>query len=307
MASKIDLHIHTTCSDGLFSPKQVIDMARKNGVDTIAIADHDSIKAYSDELFDYAKKCNIKLIPAVEISTIMPANNGVGTVGVHIFGYNFDLKNKSFLKQMEKLGNVRKAYLYDVSKKLKEFGYKVRLSKLDQIKSVTKAHISRDITSNPENEKLLKKTFGHIPNMGEFIETIMNEGCPAYVKKLTVSPQKASEIIHNAGGKVVIAHPVAYRYEDGLDEKDIENLAKSIHADGIETNYLYLDKNNNLIDECDIWNSLAKKLNLFTTIGSDFHLSDSLHPEIGFTNTSKNFKISPEKIISNLTSKNIEK
>lgn len=118
MASKIDLHIHTICSDGPFSPKQVIDMARKNGVDAIAIADHDSIKAYSDELFDYAKKCNIKLIPAVEISTIMPANNGVGTVGVHILGYNFDLKNKSFLKQMEKLGNVRKAYLYDVSKKI---------------------------------------------------------------------------------------------------------------------------------------------------------------------------------------------
>lgn len=307
MASKIDLHIHTTCSDGLFSPKQVIDMARKNGVDTIAISDHDSIEAYSDELVSYAEKCNIKLIPAVEISTIMPTNTDIGSAGIHILGYNFDISNKSFLEQIKKLGNVRRTYMYDVSKKLEELGYRVRLSKLEELQSVTKAHISRDIISNPENEKLLQKTFGHIPNMGEFIETIMNEGCPAYVKKYTISPQKATEIIHYAGGKVVIAHPVAYRYEDGLNEKDIENLAKSIYSDGIEANYLYLNKNNNLIDECDIWNNLAKKLNLFTTIGSDFHLSDSLHPEIGFTNTAKDFKISPEKIISNLTSKDIEK
>ena len=58
-------------------------------------------------------------------------------------------------------------------------GYKVNIEKLNKIKSVTKAHISYDIITNKDNEKLLLKSFGHIPNKGEFIKTIMNEGCPA--------------------------------------------------------------------------------------------------------------------------------
>ena len=69
MEKKIDLHIHTNKSDGKLSPKEVIDEAVKNKVSTIAIADHDTIEAYNDELFNYAKERNINLIPAVEIST----------------------------------------------------------------------------------------------------------------------------------------------------------------------------------------------------------------------------------------------
>ena len=69
MAKRIDLHIHTNISDGVLTPKQVIDEAVKNGVSVIAIADHDTIDAYDDNLFKYAESKNVEIINAVEIST----------------------------------------------------------------------------------------------------------------------------------------------------------------------------------------------------------------------------------------------
>ena len=90
MEKKIDLHIHTNCSDGDNSIYEVIDMAINNKLDMISITDHDTIGAYEEELFDYAKDNNIKIIPGVEIST---KND---KCGIHVLGYNIDLNNKEF-------------------------------------------------------------------------------------------------------------------------------------------------------------------------------------------------------------------
>ena len=89
-----------------------------------------------------------------------------------------------------------------------------------KLETVTKAHISTNVVENKENEGLLIKTFGYVPNRGEFIETIMNEGCPAYVKKITITPREATEVIREAGGKAVLAHPVGFKYENNLEVID---------------------------------------------------------------------------------------
>lgn len=279
MEKIIDLHIHTTISDGSLTPKEVIDEAVKNGLSTIAIADHDTIDAYTDDLFNYAKEKNIQLIKAVEIST------KTKKAGMHVLGYNLDISNENFLKKLSILKNARHDYLYNVAKKLNKLGYILNVEKLDKIEAVTKAHIASDVVDNKKNEELLIKEFGYIPNRGEFIETIMNENCPAYVKKESITPKEAAELIRNAGGKVVLAHPVAYTYEDNATDEEIMNIAIDMKADGIEANYIYVDRNNNLIDDTKKWNKLAKDNNLFTTIGSDFHNNDELHPEIGLINT----------------------
>lgn len=275
---RIDLHIHTKMSDGTLTPKEVIDVAYKNGVSIIAIADHDTTQAYSEELFEYANSKNITLINAVEISTKSQK------VGIHVLGYNFDLKNQKMQEELQKIRNARHNYLQCVGKKLMELGYILNIEKLDKIDSVTKAHIALDIINNEKNKEKLIESFGHIPNKGEFIETIMNENCPAYVKKETVTPKEAAEIIRKANGKVVLAHPVAYVYEDGLKDDDIVNIIKEMQPDGLEANYLYIDRNNNKIDEIQKWNDFAKQNKLFVTIGSDFHNSDGIRPEIGFIN-----------------------
>ncbi len=288
MSRRIDLHIHTNKSDGAFSPKEIIDEAAKNKVYAIAIADHDTTDAYNNELFEYAKLKNVKLINAVEISTKTDKS------GIHVLGYNYDLKNEKFRQRLYEIRNARHIYLRKVAIKLEEFGYKINTEELDKIDAVTKAHIALDIINNEKNKEILTNNFGHIPNKGEFIETIMNENCPAYVRKESVTPSEAAKIIREAGGKVVLAHPVAYVHEDGLTEENISEIVKDMKPDGIEANYLYVDRNNNKINEVDIWNRFAKEYNLFVTIGSDFHNKDGIRPEVGFVNT--DFILDDEKV-----------
>jgi len=286
--SIIDLHIHTTMSDGSLTPKQVIDEACKNGVSTISICDHDTIEAYTDELFEYAKNKKINIIQGVEISTKSKK------VGIHVLGYNYNLNDRNFKDELRKIRNARHDYLYNVSEKLKGLGYFIDFDDLDKIDAVTKAHIALNIINKKKNEPLLIKEFTHIPSKGEFIEKIMNENCPAYVEKKTFSPKEAANIIRNAGGKVVLAHPVAYVHEDNLTDEDIKDIIEEMRPNGIEANYLYVNYNNDLIDETQKWNKFAKDNGLFVTVGSDFHNKDGYKPEIGFVNTK--FKLNQQSI-----------
>ncbi len=284
MEKMIDLHIHTVYSDGTCTPFEIVDEAVKNGVGVISITDHDTIDAYSDSLFDYAKEKNVELIKGVEISTKAKRS------GIHVLGYNIDLDNENLKEFLYRIRNARHIYLHDVSKKLKELGYVVDEEKLDKIDSVTKAHIANDIIHNKENTALLMKNFHHIPNMGEFIETIMNEDCPAYVKKAVATPEETSRIIREAGGKVVLAHPVAYTYEDDLNIKDMKSIIEEMEADGVEANYIYYDRENKRHDDVEKWRKFARDNGLFETVGSDFHTKDGIHPVIGLMN--ENFKLS---------------
>ena len=288
MKKRIDLHIHTTMSDGEYTPKEVIDEAYEQGVQIISITDHDTVEAYDQNLKEYAKSKGITIINGVEISTKSKK------VGIHILGYNFNIKNEEFQNELKRIRNIRHDYLHEVADKLSQLGYFLNVNELDKIDAVTKAHTALDVVNNEKNKQLLLKTFNHIPNKGEFIETIMNEGCPAYVVKRTVSPKDAAEIIRKANGKVVLAHPVAYVHEDGLTDKEILEIIEDIKPDGIEANYLYVDYNNNFTDETKKWNEFASDNNLFVTIGSDFHNKVGARPNIGFTNT--DFMITEDEI-----------
>ena len=136
------------------------------------------------------------------------------------------LQDEEFKKELSKIRLARHNYLYEVSKKLNELGYIVNTNELDKIDSVTKAHIANDIINNEKNRDLLIKNFNCIPNKGEFIETLLNENCPCYVEKLSITPYVASCMIKKYGGKVILAHPVAYYYEDkkSVSEKTIKKL-----------------------------------------------------------------------------------
>lgn len=295
MEKIIDLHVHTNISDGALTPKEVIDEAANNNVSVLAIADHDIIDAYTDNLFNYAKEKKIEIIPAVEIST------KTKKCGIHVLGYNIDINSEKLKNKLFELRNIRHKYLHDVSKALNDIGYKIDTDELDKIEAVTKAHIARDVIKHEENKDLLMKDFGHIPEMGEFIETIMNEGCKAYVKKDTVSPKDAANIIRAAGGKVVLAHPVAYKHEDNLTDEDILELVKETKADAIEANYIYINRDGVKINEVEKWNKFAKENGLLTTIGSDFHSFNKNSPIIGLINEDINLTNEEiEKILNNL-------
>ena len=292
---QIDLHMHTNKSDGALTPKQIIDEAVKANLQAISITDHDTIDAYNDETIKYAKEQGIELIIGVEVSTKSDR------CGIHVLGYNFDINNEEFKQKLDKIRNARHDYLKAVAKKLEALNYKINVEELDKIKSVTKAHISKDIIENEANKPELIKQFGHIPNKGEFIETIMNENCPAYVQKVTVTPEAAAEMIRKAGGIVVLAHPVAYANEDNMTVEEVQQLINKMKPDGIEAYYIYTNRNNEYINEIDKWLKLAKDNNLFATIGSDFHMKDGHHAEIGMNNVGVQLEEETiKKILSNL-------
>ena len=274
----IDLHMHTTKSDGSLTPFQLIDEAVKNGVKFISITDHDTLGAYTNELFDYAKEKGIELIVGVEVSS---KSHGKA---IHVLGYNVNYKDEEFNSLLAQIRLTRSKYLVDVDKKLSELGYVLNVEKLKKVESVTKANIALDIVENKLNEKKLIEDFGFVPSRGVFIETIMNEGCPAFVKKDSISPRDASLAIKKAGGKVVLAHPVVYEKKDKLSIQTIEDVINDMEIDGIEANYIYYDKNLNRYDDILKWREFAKKTGLFATVGSDFHLDDGAKPKIGFVN-----------------------
>ena len=295
MKKLIDLHIHTNLSDGSLSPKEIIDEAVKNNVSVIAIADHDTIDAYTDELYEYANSKNVKLINAVEISTKNER------AGIHVLGYDFDINNIDLKEKLYVLRNTRHIYLHEVAEKLNDLGYILNVEELDKIEVVTKAHIAFDIVSNIKNEKLLLKNFGYIPSKGEFIENIMNEGCPAYIGKIIITPKEAVDLIKKAGGKAILAHPVTYQYIDSFADEDILKLIKDTNFDGIESNYIFVDQNKNKINDSQKWNRIARENNLITTIGSDFHNKDDFHPVVGLVNEDIDLSDNEiEKIVNNL-------
>lgn len=104
---------------------------------------------------------------------------------------------------------------------------------------------------------------------------------------------EAANIIRKANGKVILAHPVCYVYEDNLETKKIFDLIKLMNADGIEAHYLFLNKDNVNQDDSKFWDDYAKANNLLSTIGSDFHQLDHKHIELGFKGTT--FEISKEE------------
>lgn len=292
---KIDLHIHTNVSDGKYTFKEIVDMALENNVTTISITDHDNIGAYTKENIEYAKSKNINLIYGVEIST------KINKCGIHVLGYNIDLNNKELIDKLYLSRNSRHIYLKEVAKALIKLGYVVNVDELDKVESVTKAHIAQDVVSNLKNRDLLMKEFGFIPDKGMFIETLMNEGKNAYVEKRTLSPKEASDIIKRAGGKVVLAHPVAYTYEDALTEEDTKKIIDDMNPDGLESFYIYVDRNNKVINDIDKWTEFASKNNLFVTIGSDFHQDDGIRPVVGLVNVLNDEDLpDTNKILENL-------
>ena len=295
----IDLHIHTTKSDGSLTPFEIIDESERNGVKFLAITDHDTIGAYNEELFEYAKNKGITLITGVEVSTKFNGKK------FHVLGYNFDYKNEEFRGFLKEIRSVREQYLIEVWQKLKEIGYILNIDKLKQVESVTKANVALDIIENKENEAKLIEQFGSIPNRGLFIESVLNSGCPAYVKKEAVLPSVAAKAIKQAGGKVVLAHPVVYSRKDNVPVEMVEEVISSMDIDGLEVNYIYYDKFYQRFDDIAKWMEFAKKHNLFETIGSDFHMHDGEKVKIGFIN--QNFEIGEVKTQQILKDLGVEK
>lgn len=256
---KIDLHIHTTYSDGAFSPEQVVDTALENNLDVIALTDHDNILSHKIAN-DYVKEKGYKLeiIPGVEINTIYKGYE------VHILGYFMDADNPDFVKLLKEQQQARINQTTKIVELLnKKAGIRV---KFDDIKalvapggSIGRPHIARAITS-----------VGGVANVMEAYSKYINDSSPVYVTRKTVSPHDAVEIIYDAGGIPVFAHPI--------DVDISEKLIKELTGFGLRGIEAYHRKHSPAVVE--YFSSLAEKYGLIITGGSDFHAPSVNHGTI---------------------------
>lgn len=260
---KSDLHIHTNYSDGIFSPEKIVDAAIEADLDIIALTDHDNILSYEVALgyIEKLKKENkkiIKVIQGIEINTIYHNNE------MHILGYFMDTLNDDFQELIKVQQQARIKQTKEIITLLsKKEGIKIQFDDITkQVApggSIGRPHIAKAITS-----------VGGTSNVMEAYEKYINDRSSVYVQRKTVTPHDAVEIIYDAGGIPVIAHP------HDLDNPEV--LIKELMHYGLRGIEAYHRKHSPAIVE--YFSSMAEELGLIVTGGSDFHAPNVMNGQI---------------------------
>jgi len=253
---RYDLHTHTNFSDGIASPEELLHLVKEKGLKGLSITDHDTIEAYSDDLFDLANKLELTLLPGVEISSRMHSSD------LHILGYGFDLKSESlsaFLKDVQRIRRERNLQMLD---KFKELGIVILESELLELGR-------GNVVGRPHFASILVKR-GYVKNFQLAFDYYLKDHGPAWVASPKHTPSEVVNEIHKAGGKAVIAHPFFIK-----KEKIVRDLLE-LRFDGIEGRYakMYPSQEQKWID-------IAKRKGWLVTGGSDYHGSIRPINELG--------------------------
>lgn len=256
---KVDFHVHTSCSDGTLSPKEVIQRANKNNVKYLSITDHDTLSGLTDAI-DEALNYDITLIPGIELST--QHNDEI----IHILGFFKDnsFKNEELIEELNKIKNHRILRAKSIVNKLKEeFNIEISFEKIlkDSKDTVARPHIARAIINS-----------GYPYTFEEIFDKFIGKGCKAYVPTLKLSTLEGVKLLKKYNALVFLAHPK-------LISKSKLTEFLSMNFDGIEGIYYQ-----NTTEETTNFLKFANENNLLVSCGSDFHgniESDTRHGDIG--------------------------
>ncbi len=241
-----DLHIHTTASDGILDPREVVAWAKKISLTAISITDHDTTCGLNDAI-DEGDRIGLEIIPGIELGTY--AND----YEIHILGYFIDYNQPQFQKELELLRVERNSRAQKMILKLKDI-YGINLD-MDYLKSIAgNAAISR-----PHIGRALIE-LGIVTDLHEAFDIYIGNKCPAYVPRSTLSPKEGIELIEEYGGIPILAHPGL------IGNMDIVEQIIQMGIEGIEVFYPQHTAHQvgTLIDICH-------RNQLLMTGGSDFH------------------------------------
>ena len=261
MKKRTDLHIHTYFSDGVFSPEKIVDTAIDVGLDAIAITDHDNILAY-DVAQNYIKEKNlsdkIEIIRGIEINTLYK------NYEVNILGYFMDTTNSDFVELLKVQQAARIKQTKEIIKLLaQKEGIKIKFEDVKKLVaeggSIGRPHIAKAITNA-----------GGTNNIMDAYAKYIHDDSPVYVQRKTVSPFDAVEILYDAGGIPVIAHP--------HDLEIAEPLIKELMNYGLRGIEAYHRKHSPACVE--YFSTMAENLGLIVTGGSDFHTPNIMNGQI---------------------------
>ncbi len=256
--AKIDLHIHTTASDGRFSPAEIVHKAVEQGLTVIAIADHDTVDGIAPALRAAKAFPWLRVIPAVEISTDIPHGE------VHILGYFIDYTDHNLQVTLERMRNSRRERARQMITKLGDLGMHIDWERVQEIAgsgSIGRPHIA---------QALLEK--GYIDTFNEAFTKYISRDGPAYAEREKMTPQEAVELVLQTKGLPVLAHPFTI--------PDLEMMIIELKAAGLVGIEAYYNGFN--IDEINELVGLADRHNLIASGGSDYHgLDDDNETAIG--------------------------
>lgn len=247
----IDLHIHTSMSDGTSTPEEVVRLAVEANLSAIAITDHDTVAGVAE-----AQRCGngtgVQVIAGVEISTQW--DHGI----LHLLGYFVDTGHPDLLRVLNALVQAREERVPRILAKLE--AQNIRLSREE-----VEVEIKDGVPGRPHVANAMVRK-GIVGDMQEAFDRFLKRGAPAYVEKTKLPPAQAIEIVAAAGGVPVLAHPYSLRLDDpSMLEGMLRDLV-SLGLKGIEAYYP-----EHTPEQTRLYLDLAERLDLAVTGGTDFH------------------------------------
>ncbi len=259
----IDLHTHSTASDGTLTPEELVDLAAEKGLRAIALTDHDTIGGIPAAL-ERGNHRRLLVIPGVELGARW---NGGGQM--HILGYYIDHQHPFLLDRLSWLRARRRERAEKIVSQLHEIGVPIspdRVFQLAGIGSVGRPHIARVLLEA-----------GYVQTVSEAFDRFLKAGAPGFVEKIQFTSREAIELICSSGGVAVLAHPATLRLSpDGPALRDCLEKLISEGLRGIEVYWSKHDKS-----EISYYEQLATRYALIITGGSDFHGSNKPTLELG--------------------------
>ena len=246
---KIDFHIHSNASDGLYSPKKIIDLALENNLTALALTDHDTVSGLASAK-SYAQN-KINFIPGIEFSVDYPKGS------FHLLGLGIDESNSQIKKATIILLKHREERFYQIIDKLKKEGIKIPVKEFEDKKD--------EALGRPHLARIMVK-YGYGKTIDDIFNNYLTKGKPGYVRKKKISLPEAISCIKGAGGIPVIAHPISLKFENFVE---FEKILLTFIAEGVVGLEVFSKQHNE--DHLKNFYTLAQKYNLFISGGSDFH------------------------------------
>ena len=256
MKNTIDLQIQSTASDGTHTPREILVMAKDEGLHTIALTDHDTVSGVS-EARDEGAEFGIRVIPGIEFS--------VEERGVHILGYGIDHTNEKLLQKLDQSRQSRIEGAKMMVENLKRRGFAVEWEDITREKTgeiIARPHIARAVMGRKEN----KEKLSGVQSTHDFIERFLANDNPNYVKRRAIAARDAISLMHGAGGVAVWSHP-AIHFHGNYEE--LEVFLKQLVGWGL--NGLEAFNPSHTENDAECVHGLAHQYGLFYTAGSDFH------------------------------------
>lgn len=244
----IDLHTHSTFSDGTFTPLQLVKYAEEKGLKAFALTDHDTTEGVKEAK---SIETNVEVISGVEISTRYDKKE------IHIVGLYVNENDADLNKQLKYYREKRVTRNFEILEKLNSLGVDITI---DDVKEsctgdvISRAHIAKALVSK-----------GFVGSYTEAFDRYLGDNKCAYVPRETLNYEESMELITKAGGVPVLAHPLLYKMSD----TNLENMMVKLRQKGLKAVEVYYSTHSN--SDTQHVMAMANRVGLIYSGGSDFH------------------------------------